>query len=274
MEMDVATGWIARYAGTGGRSFNGDGLPRLQTVLDLPVCTLFHPITGELYISDQANHVIRRIDAAGNVHIFAGTAPLPGDCPECRDPAGVWCRQVGYAGDGGPATSALLHFECGQAANPSGRFCFDAAGNMYIADTTNHAIRIVYTDGTIDTYAGKGPSQGGYSGDGGPARDARLNERDVVFDNADGSLFIADTGNHMIRRVAADGTISTVVGLVRSPNPNTSDFDPISACALHDEQGAPAREVHLTSPYGIELDADGNLWIADTRNNVIRIYYQ
>ena len=76
---------------------------------------------------------------------------------------------------------------------------------MYIADTTNHAIRIVYTDGTIDTYAGKGPSQGGYSGDGGPARDARLNEpRDVVFDNADGSLFIADTGNHMIRRVAAD----------------------------------------------------------------------
>ena len=108
----------------------------------------------------------------------------------------------------------------------------------------------------------------------GAPRDARLNEpRDVAFDDADGSLFIADTGNHMIRKVASDGTISTVVGLVRRPN-KSGEIDPMSACALHDEQGAPAREVHLYAPYGIELDAQGNLWIADTLNNVIRILYR
>ena len=176
MEMDVATGWIARYTGTGGRGYNGDGLARLSSCFDLPVCAQFHPITGELYISDQANHIIRRIDAVGNVHIVAGQAPTNTGCSPGGD-------QKGYGGDGGPATGAFLNFEDGQTANPSGRFCSDVAGNIYIADTKNHAIRIVYADGTIDdtdniidTYAGKGPSFGGYSGDGGPARDARLNE--------------------------------------------------------------------------------------------------
>lgn len=262
MEMDLATDWIARYCGTGGRCFNGDGQTRLGSCLDLPVSAIFHPITEELYIGDQANHIIRRVDAAGNVHVVAGSAPV-------SNGVGGWIYQFGYAGDGGPATSALLHFERGQAANPSGRFCFDAAGNIYIADTDNHAVRIVTTDGNIDTYAGMGPGTGGHSGDGGPATQAMLNEpRDVIVD-ADGNLFIADTGNHVIRKVAPDGIITTVVGVVRP-----TDAGAITACALHDEHGAPAREVHLTAPYGVEIDGDGNLWIADTQNNVVRILYR
>jgi hypothetical protein len=262
MEMDRTTTWISRYSGTGARNFNGDELPRLQTMLDLPVSVLFHPITGELYISDQANHIIRKVDASGVVHIVAGTAPTPNG-------VGGWNYQFGYSGDGGPATSARLSFDRGQNANPTGRICFDPVGNMYIADTSNHAVRIVTPDGNIDTIAGKGPGTAGYSGDGGPAKDAQLNDpRDVAAD-ADGNVFIADTGNHVIRKVDSSGVITTVVGVVRPTNSS-----PISACDLHDEQGAPAREVHLTLPFGIELDADGNLWIADTQNNVIRIFYR
>ncbi|HXV76349.1 MAG TPA: hypothetical protein VD788_08515 [Candidatus Polarisedimenticolaceae bacterium] len=261
MEMDLVTNWIAKYCGTGGRCFNGDGQARLASCLDLPVCALYHPISGELYFSDQANHIVRRIDASGVVHVVAGSMPIFNGTS--------WVYQFGFGGDGGPATSALLNFERTQTANPSGKFCFAADGTIYIADTKNNAVRVVHTDGTIDTYAGKPAVGAGYSGDGGPATEAQLSDpRDVAIDT-DGTLFIADTGNHVIRQVAPDGTISTAVGIAR---PRTADA--ISACALHDENGGLASEVHLTAPHGIELDADGNLWISDTLNQVIRIYYR
>jgi DNA-binding beta-propeller fold protein YncE len=263
LEMDRATGWIRRYAGTGGRCYNGDGQNRLATALDLPVCALFHPITGELYVSDQGNQIVRKIDAAGVVHTVAGTVPGAYGC-------GGAIYRFGFSGDGGPATSALLNLGRGQLVEPSARFCFDAAGNLYIADTNNHAVRIVYfSDGTIDTYAGKPALGPGHSGDGGPATEAQLQlPRDVAVDT-DGSLFIADSGNHVVRKVAPDGTISTVVGVVR-PRPSSA----ITACALHEEQGARARSVTLTKPVGVELDPRGNLCIADTENNVIRVLYR
>ncbi len=261
LEMDMSTRIVDLSCGTGGRCFNGDGRDRLTSCLDLPVCAQFHPVTGELYISDQANQIIRRIDSTDTVHVVAGKAPTPNG-------TGGWNYYIGYAGDGGPATSALLNLGRGQVTNPNGRFCFDAAGNIYIADTNNHAIRIVYPDGTIDTYAGMGPGAPGHSGDDGPATQARLHgPRDVVAD-VDGTIYIADTGNNVIRKVALDGTISTVVGVFR---PGTAAVSP---CDLHDEQGALARDVHLTLPWGIEIGPDGNLWIADTYNQVIRIYYR
>jgi hypothetical protein len=265
MEMDVNTRYIKRMCGTGGRCYNTETTP-LLTCLDLPVCALFHPITGDLYISDQGNQIIRKIDSTGQVHLAAGTAPIGSP--------GSWQYQFGYTGDEGPATSAKLHFERGQVADPSGKFCFDAAGNMYIADTNNNAIRVVYAGGTIDTFAGLGPTQGGYFGDGGPATAAKLSKpRDVAAD-ADGNVFIADTGNNVIRMVDTNGTISTVVGVHRLPIPPNPNADPISVDQLHAEHGSPALEVHLTSPRGVEIDADGNLWIADTLNNVVRVYYR
>ena len=262
MEMDLTSKWIARYCGTGQRNFNADGLPRLTTHLDLPVCAQFHPITHELYISDQANQLVRRIDSDGNVHIVAGLAPISNGTS--------LVYQNGFSGDGGPATDARLNLERTQQADPSGKFCFDAVGNLYIADTLNHVIRIItYPDGLIDTFAGKATSGSGYAGDGGPATDALLSRpRDVVA-GLDGSIYIADTGNHVIRRVAPDGTISTFVGV---PRPSTASA--ISACELSEEQGALANEVHLASPRGVEVDGSGNLWISDTHNQVVRILFQ
>lgn len=266
MEWNIATDWLAKFCGTGGRCFNGDGQARLQTCCDLPVCALYHPISGELYFSDQANHIIRRIDGSGVVHIVAGTAPIWN--------GSVWIYQFGYSGDGGPATSALLSFERTQNANPSGKFCFDAAGNMYIADTVNDAVRIVYTNGTIDTYAGNPIIGAGYAGDNGPATSALLREpRDVAVDG-DGNLFIADTGNSVIRMVDPSGIITTAVGKYRAPIAPNPYAAAISSCALHEEQGLAAKDVRLATPHGVEIDADGNLWISDTQNNVIRILYR
>jgi len=266
MEMDVSTRYIKRMCGTGGRCYNTQTEP-LLTCLDLPVCALFHPITGELYISDQGNQIIRKIDSTGQVSLVAGTAPVWVGT--------FWAYQSDYTGDGGPATSAKLSFERTQTAVPSGKFCFDTAGNIYIADTLNNAIRIVYaSDGTIDTFAGMGPTQGGYFGDGGLATDAKLSKpRDVAAD-ADGNVFIADTGNSVIRMVDTNGIITTVVGVHRLPIPPNPNPIPISVAELHAEHGALPLEVHLTSPRGVEIDADGNLWIADTLNNVVRIYYR
>ena len=266
MEWDIGSDWLAKFCGTGGRCFNGDGQARLQSCLDLPVCALYHPVSGELYFSDQANHIIRRIDGSGVVHIVAGTAPIWN--------GSTWVYQFGYGGDGGPATEALLSFERTQNANPSGKFCFDATGNMYIADTVNDAVRIVYTDGTIDTYAGNPAIGDGYAGDGGPATDALLREpRDVAVDT-DGTLFIADTGNSVIRMVAPNGVITTAVGKFRAPVAPNPYAAAISLCGLHEEQGIAARDVRLATPHGVELDDDGNLWISDTQNNVIRILYR
>ncbi len=266
MEWDIASDWLAKFCGTGGRCFNGDGQARLQSCLDLPVCALYHPVTDELYFSDQANHIIRRIDGSGVVHIVAGTAPIWN--------GSTWVYQFGYGGDGGPATSALLSFERTQNANPSGKFCFDAAGNIYIADTVNDAVRIVRTDGIIDTYAGNPVIGAGYNGDGGPATDALLREpRDVAVDAA-GNLFIADTGNSVIRMVDLNGIITTVVGKYRAPVAPNPYAAAIPVCELHEEQGIAAKDVRLATPHGVEVDADGNVWISDTQNNVIRILYR
>jgi DNA-binding beta-propeller fold protein YncE len=271
MEMDMATNWIARYCGTGGRCFNGDGLARLASCLDLPVCAAFSPLDGKLYISDQAHHVIRRIDSDGSVHICVGTAPAPHSVPNCD-------TNFGYSGDGGPATSARLKFECSQSANPSGRICFDAVGNLYIADTKNNAIRVVHaSDQTIDTVAGLGPAEPGYSGDGDLATLARLFEPRDVAVGADGTIYITDTGNHVIRAVDPNGVISTIAGVVRGPfadPPQLGDLPVTKTCQLRAEHGALASEVHFNDPIGIELDPAGNLWIADRGNNLIRILYR
>ncbi len=266
MELDISANWIAKFCGTGSRCYNGDGQERLSSCLDLPVCALYHPVTGELYFCDQANHIIRRIDSSGVVHLVAGSPPILN--------GSQWVYQFGYGGDGGPATSALLNFERTQTADPSGKFCFDVAGNMYIADTVNDAVRIVYTNGIIDTYAGSPAMGDGYRGDGGPATQALLKEpRDVALD-ADGNLFIADTGNNVIRMVDPSGIITTVVGKFRPPATPSPYASPISVCSLHDEQGILGPQAHLTTPRGVEVDAAGNLWIADTHNNVIRILYR
>jgi sugar lactone lactonase YvrE len=142
---------------------------------------------------------------------------------------------IGYVGDGGPATSAHLSSPAGLAR--------DAAGNLYVADMkANRVRRIDATSGVISTVVGNG--RPGFSGDGRPAVEAILHEpRGVAFDR-EGRLMIADSRNHRIRRVAADGTITTIAG---------------NGAEGLAEDGAPALQTPIGVPASIAVDADGNL---------------
>ncbi|AZT84803.1 hypothetical protein EHN06_15270 [Marinobacter sp. NP-4(2019)] len=225
-------GTINTVAGTGDAGFSGDGGPATDARLNYPSGVAVDA-EGNLYIADAYNSRIRRISPDGTITTVAGT----GD--------------EGFSGDGGAATAALLN-------DPRG-VTLDAAGNLYIADTRNHRIRRVSPDGTISTVAGNG--KWGFSGDGGPATAARLVYPQGVAVDAAGNLYIADAGNHRIRRVSPDGTISTVAG---------SDTGVTGAFGGFSGDGGPATAAELNSPDGVAVGAAGNLYISDTGNHRIR----
>ena len=182
---------------------------------------------GSLFFANTYTHRIRRVDPSGTITTVAGTG------------------EQGYSGDGGPAVQAQLDSPLGVAV--------DAAGNLYIADTYNHRIRRVDPSGTITTVAGTGGP--GYSGDGGPAVQARLHYPAGVAAAAAGNLYIADTGNHRILWVEPSGTITTVAG---------------TGVPGHTGDGGPAVQAQLRFPGDVAVDATGNLYIADTDNDRIR----
>jgi sugar lactone lactonase YvrE len=161
----------------------------------------------------------------------------------------------GYSGDGGPASDAQL-------TGPRG-LAVDAAGNLFIADSGNHAVRKVAVDGTITTVAGTGNR--GFSGDGGSAKRARLNTPTAVSVDSKGNLYIADTLNHRIRKVNRAGTIVTVAGsgAISSVGHSTGGFG-------FSGDGGLAINAQLSIPEGVAVDSRGNLFIADTGNDRIR----
>ena len=261
--LDLSTGLMDLICGDGTRGYNGDDRTAISAFVDLPVSVAFDS-QGWLCFADQANMCVRQIDAQGIVHTIAGTAPV-WNAAQAR-----WDRQPGFEGDGGLATDAKLFFEAGQVADPSGRICFGPGGIMYIADSQNHCIRVVDSNGIINRFAGTGPTGAGYGGDGGSALLAMLNEpRDIAVDAA-GNVYIADTGNHVIRMVDLAGNISTVVGKFHGSGPG---IPPITPAQVQSENGIVATNATLTMPYGIEIDLKGRLLISDTGNHVIRIYY-
>jgi hypothetical protein len=131
---------------------------------------------------------------------------------------------------------------------------FDHAGNLLIADVGAAAIRIVHTDGTIGTLAGNG--RPGFSGDGGPATSATLNSPSALSIGPDGSIFIADGGNHRIRRITPDGMISTYAG---------------NGQAGYSGDGGPAISASFQAlTYSLAVDSAGNLFIADRDGNAVR----
>jgi len=266
--IDLAGGVMEDVCGTGGRAYAGDGGPAATAILDLPAGIAFDA-DQNLIVVDQANQVLRRINADdGTIERIAGQCVVVDGCPDGGTPTQcpgsdkfscdmAMCARPcagAFGGDGGDAMEARFSMPFGQAADPAGRVAVDADGNLFLADTRNHRIRRIGTDGVVTTIAGDG--ERGSAGDGVPATEAQLdNPVDVDF-GPDGTLYIADTFNSCIRAVGTDGIIRTVAG-VCGQRGDASD-------------GEAADEGLLDRPYG--LDVDGQLlYIADTLNHRIRV---
>ena len=219
-------GNITTVAGNGTPGFSGDGGPATNAQLNGPFGVV--PDTaGNIYVLDALNNRIRKVDTAGTITTFAGT--------------GVF----GFFGDGGPATAAQL----GEVQGAR----FDAAGNLYVPQCGDAAIRKIDTNGIITTVAGNGTD--GFSGDGGVATAAQLDCPSGVAIDAAGELFIADYLNNRIRKVSATGIITTIAG---NGTPGFSG------------DGGPAAAAEVNIPNDVEVDAAGNVYIADSGNNRVR----
>ncbi len=222
---------ISTVAGISHQGYTGDGGPATAAEFGNPNCVTFDA-TGNYYVSDETNNVVRMVNTAGIVTTIAGKAG-PGN----------------FSGDGGQATVAGLSWPIGIA--------IDGTGNIYIGDFVNAAIRkINKSTGIITTVAGIG-TYGGYSGDGGQATAAELNSpRYIAFDKSN-NLFIGDASNYCIRRVdASTGIITTVAG--------------IGGHTGFSGDGGQATAAEMGYTYGVALDDSNNIYISDQSNNRIR----
>ncbi len=223
---EVGTNGIIATVVGGGGSYPGDGGAATNAELSNPTGVAVDA-TGNLFIADSGNNVIRKVGTNGVIITVAGNG------------------NYGYSGDGGVATNAELSAPQSVAV--------DATGNVFIADYINNRIREVGTNGIITTAAGNGTN--GYSGDGGAATNAELVSPAGVAVDATGNLFISDLGNNVIREVGTNGIITTVAG--NGTNGYSGD-------------GGAATNAELYVPAGVAVDANGNLFIADSGNSVIR----
>jgi len=219
------SGTINVIAGNGGISGSGMGGPATNAAIGTPIGIAADP-WGNIYFCDNTNYWVDQINTSGIITKVAGSIP-------------------GFGGDGGPATNARLGEIYGMAA--------DDAGNIYICDASNHRVRKVNTAGIITTIAGNGTP--GFGGDNGPAANANLNRPTGVFVTYTGYIYIADYGNHRIRKVSPDGIITTVAG-TGSPGYNGDNI--------------PATSAELFHPIGVIVDTFENIYIADMDNARIR----
>ena len=228
-KLDVLTGSLEVVAGTGQAGSSGIGGAAISARLHTPEGVCVAP-NGDFYVADAGAHVVRRVSAAsGTILPVAGTGSH-----------GDW-------GDGDVATGASLRAPCAVALAPN--------GDLYIADREADRVRRVSAaTGVIETVAGTGRE--GFSGDGGPAAKARLRAPAGIAVASNGDLYVADTGNHSIRRIAAaTGIITTVAG---------SDLPGFAG------DGGPAADARLSSPQSIAFGPTGDLFIADTGNHRVR----
>lgn len=229
-ESTVAGGTISIVAGNGASSFTGDGGPAVHAGINSPFGIVFDT-KGNMYFADRDNYRIRKIDNNGTISTIAGNGT------------------AGSAGDGRPAIDAQFQYPVGLA--------FDDSGNLYVADSSANRIRMIDTAGIIWTYAGTGTA--GFSGDGGPASTAELNNpTDVVFRS--GNLYVSDTFNNRVRKIVPDGTISTIAG------DGSACSDPTQPCG----DGGPATSAQITFPMGLATDGGGSIHVASLAENKVR----
>lgn len=300
-KVDV-NGTITTVAGNGMNGFSGDGGAAINAEIRDPKAVAVDA-AGNLYIADNRNNRVRRVSVGGIITTVAGNGGVnytgdngPATSAELADPKGVAIDAAGnlyittgynvtrkvavggtittvagfaytandgscyvlstvcFSGDGAPAT--------GENARFYGNFgvAVDAAGNLYIADTGNNRIRKVNTSGTLTTAVGNGTQS--YAGDGGLATKAQFyTPAGIALDGA-GNVYIADYDNNVIRKLDAVGKITTVAGI--GPGPSTTFSGGYSG------DGGAATSAQLNRPSGVAADAAGNLYIADTKNQVIR----
>jgi len=277
------SGIITTFAGTGVGGDTGDGGPATAAKC-LPMA-IAADAAGNVYIADYQNNKIRKVNTSGIITTIAGTGfgGLYGD------------------GDGGAATAAKLNTPRGIAV--------DAAGNVYIAEELNHAVRKISTSGIITTIAGTGTY--GYSGDGGPATAAKIDHPWGLAVDAAGNVYVSDNFSYSIRKISTSGIITTVAGIgayssagnngpataaglggvagvavdaagnIYMTDEVTSRIRMVNTAGIitnvaggnglgYSGDGGPATAAKLYSPLGVAIDAAGDLYIADTENDRIR----
>ncbi len=283
-KVAVGTQIISTVAGNGTAGYSGDGGPATSAQLSGPTSVVVDT-AGNIYIADNNNDRVRKVDLLGDISTFAGTGTggYTGDgaaatAAQIDGPADLAfdafenlyiaeytncvIRKVtmgtgfistvagtgacGFSGNGGLATSAQIGGALGLGV--------DSAGNIYIAEQTNNLVRKVNTGGFINAFAGTGVP--GFSGDGGLATSAQFDAPFDVTPDTTGNVFIVDRQNHRIRKVNALGTITTVVG---------------TGTPSYGGDGGPATSAQLNAPVGVHVTNDGRLYIGDNGNDRVRL---
>jgi sugar lactone lactonase YvrE len=272
----IAGNGVGTYAGDGGQATSASFSEPQGVVID---------DTGNVYVVDEDDDVIRKINTSGIIHTIIGTG------------------SVGYSGDGGQAKLAKL--------NSPGGAVIDRKGNIYITDTYNHVIRKVNTSGIISTIAGHGTISG-YGGDGGAATNAYLNFPEMITVDGIGNIYVTDAGNNRVRKIDTAGIIKTIAGtgvaayagdggaatsaklayptgialdttseIIYIGDANNNAVRKIDAAGIittfagtgvvgYSGNGGLAMVAKLHSPQGVAIDTAGTIYISDGGNNVIR----
>jgi uncharacterized protein (TIGR03437 family) len=230
----ISSGTLSTIAGNGNFGYAGDGGQAINAILSLGtggLSGLAVDGSGNVYFSDSANNVIRKINTAGVISTYAGNG------------TGAGTGFGGFAGDNGPATSAQL--------NGPTDIALDSNGNLYICDTSNSRVRKVTPGGTITTFAGNGNVV--YSGDGVQAATTAVPSPGGIAVDSQGNVYISSAVR--VRKVTPEGIISTIAGT------GTRGFS---------GDGGPATAATFRGPIGLAVDQFGNVYVADNSNGRVR----
>jgi uncharacterized protein (TIGR03437 family) len=267
-------GTITTVAGNGISGYSGDGGAAIAARLSLGGTPgwgadgigLATDAAGNLYIADAGNNRVRKVSPAGIITTIAGNGTSGGSgdgglatSAQLRGPVNVAVDATGdlFIADAGnylvrKVSPAGIITSLAEVHSPKG-LAVDFGGNLYIASSDNDQVFYVATNGTGGVFAGTGDT--GYSGDGGLALSAQLSDPAGVAVDGSGNIYVADSGNHRVRKISPAGVITTLAGTGKQS---------------FSGDGGPAVNAALAMPRGVALDASGNLYIADKYNDRIR----